>query len=337
MSRSIERLQATISGNSTSKPNRFFDDIKQKDITQSDIKVEQIYVNSLFPMEEHTFCVIKDSDNYRSVLNSVRNNGILSPLLVRAKDGEWEKYEIIAGHRRCEIAKDLGIEKVPCIVLNISKPMAKCLMIESNFQRDVWTPGETARACATYIESLKETAQENGTQIDEKEVGRIRDKAAKVFAERGIKGKMFYNYAKIGKDLKRTLHDLMDTQQIAVMAGYQLSFLSIEDQYLIEQILTANPKCVLKEDTAKELRKYTEETRDAGTRPTKDAIEELLGLKSPRSKAKLPKITITLPQEFDNKKLAASYRKHKNDPELLNRIAELTHEVIISYLEEHTK
>lgn len=64
--------------------------------------------------------------------NSIKEKGILEPILVRPTEG---RYEIIAGERRFVAAKKAGMEIVPCIVMDVSESEAMEISLVENLQR----------------------------------------------------------------------------------------------------------------------------------------------------------------------------------------------------------
>ncbi len=75
---------------------------------------------------------------------SIKENGILQPVLVRRKgDGI---FELIAGERRLRAAKLAGMERIPALIRNVSDQESMVLALVENLQRDDLNPMETARA-----------------------------------------------------------------------------------------------------------------------------------------------------------------------------------------------
>lgn len=81
--------------------------------------------------------------------DSIRQNGILQPLLVRKKG---EAYEIVAGERRYQAAKQAGLKEIPVIIREISDEEVFKLALIENLQRSNLTPIEEARG---YQELIK--------------------------------------------------------------------------------------------------------------------------------------------------------------------------------------
>lgn len=117
--------------------------------------VLHIHLSQLHEFKGHTFNVRKTSGDFEALVESAKVNGIKTPLIVRPYRDIIGEYEIIAGHRRREAAKDAGLDKVPCIVLNLDDPTAEQLMGESNLQRPSWQPSERARTYKMWMDAEK--------------------------------------------------------------------------------------------------------------------------------------------------------------------------------------
>lgn len=90
----------------------------------------------------------KDPEKNRNrLLQSIKQIGLQQPLVVRAVDGEEERYTLIDGHRRFACAKDLGYKSVPCIVHKNLKPGEyERVRFEVQNNRMAWKPMEKAEA-----------------------------------------------------------------------------------------------------------------------------------------------------------------------------------------------
>ena len=81
----------------------------------------------------------------QELVNSIREHGIIQPLIVRQVDG---RHELIAGERRLRAAQELGLEKVPAIVRSASDLEVLELSLIENLQRADLNPIEEAQAYA---------------------------------------------------------------------------------------------------------------------------------------------------------------------------------------------
>ncbi|HBA49405.1 MAG TPA: chromosome partitioning protein ParB, partial [Lachnospiraceae bacterium] len=94
-------------------------------------KVEEIAIGQLYSFNSRPFRVLDDGKMQETV-ESVREHGIISPLLVRP--GKESGYEIISGHRRKRACELLGLKTVPCFIRNMTDEEATVAMVDSNIQ-----------------------------------------------------------------------------------------------------------------------------------------------------------------------------------------------------------
>lgn len=95
--------------------------------------------------------------------NSIRSLGILQPLTVRKRDGQWE---LVAGERRLRAAKLAGLEQVPCLSVQVDSQSSSLLALVENLQRrdlDFWEEALALRQLIdTYHISQEEAARRLG-------------------------------------------------------------------------------------------------------------------------------------------------------------------------------
>jgi len=110
---------------------------------QTDTSVLKLDTNLIIPNKYQPRKVF-DERELNSLAASIKNYGIINPILVRKKD---DKYEIIAGERRYRAAKKIGLTEVPVIVKNANEQeMAELALIE-NLERSGLNPIEEAKSC----------------------------------------------------------------------------------------------------------------------------------------------------------------------------------------------
>ena len=89
----------------------------------------------------------------RQLVESIKENGVLTPIAVREKEGG--RYELISGHRRrraCELA---GIASLPAVVLPLDDDGAVIAMVDANLQREHILPSEKAFAYKMKLDAMK--------------------------------------------------------------------------------------------------------------------------------------------------------------------------------------
>lgn len=89
-------------------------------------------------------------EDVEDLITSIREFGVLEPLLVVPRG--IRKYMLIAGHRRLEAAKSLGMVDVPCMVLDLNEKEFLTVSLIENLQRSDLTPLEEARAIRLILD-----------------------------------------------------------------------------------------------------------------------------------------------------------------------------------------
>ena len=107
---------------------------------------------------------IFDEDALNELASSMKEHGVLQPLLVRVKNTEkgadTEEYEIIAGERRWRAAQKAGIHEIPVIIRNFSDKAALEIGLIENLQREDLNPLDEARALQQLMDEFEYTQQE---------------------------------------------------------------------------------------------------------------------------------------------------------------------------------
>lgn len=185
-----------------------------------------IEIEKLKPFENHPYHV-KDDDEMMNLTESIKENGILSPLIVRPiENGE---YEIISGHRRLFASKRAGLTEVPALIYEMDRDAAAIALVDSNLHRDNVLPSERAFAYKLKMEALSHQGKRTdltSAQVEPKLSTEIIGESENVSRE------TVKRYIRLTKLLK-----YVDEGQIAFTPAVELSYLNdIEQQDLIEAI-----------------------------------------------------------------------------------------------------
>ena len=186
--------------------------------------IEQIPVGDLHVFRNHTFQV-KDDEAMKALMESIRDKGIVLPLLAFTnEDGE---PELISGHRRLWVARELRLETVPVIMKKVDRSEATLLMGISNFMnRQKVLPSERGFTYAAMLKALKaDKNRENGT---------ARDLLAKRLGEDARQISRFIRLTELIPDLLK----LVDAGKLGLRPASELSYLSADTQAVIFQIYT---------------------------------------------------------------------------------------------------
>ena len=96
-----------------------------------------------------------DEATLAELAESIKAQGIMQPILVRAIDGG--RFEIIAGERRWRAAQRAGLKQIPALVRSVPDQAALALSLIENIQRENLNPLEEAQGIARLIEEFKLT------------------------------------------------------------------------------------------------------------------------------------------------------------------------------------
>ena len=95
-----------------------------------------------------------DEINLEELTNSIRERGIIQPIIVRPSSDEEDKFEIIAGERRWQAAQYAGLHEVPVVVINVDNLKSLEFAIVENVQREDLNPIEEAEGYKRLIDEF---------------------------------------------------------------------------------------------------------------------------------------------------------------------------------------
>lgn len=217
-----------------------FDSIFSTEETRqgSNQRIQQLSLSELVPFKDHPFRVV-DDDRMKETVESIREYGVLVPIIVRPMDDG--SYEIVSGHRRkraCELA---GVEEIPAIVRDLDDDEATIIMVDSNLQRENILPSERAKAYQMKLEAIRRRAgrpkkeeQENGGQFGHDFEAK---KAREIIAEEaGDSPRNVQRFIRLN-ELTEPLRDKVDNGELGFTPAVELSFLKPQEQEWVERAL----------------------------------------------------------------------------------------------------
>ncbi len=193
-------------------------------------KIVDIKIDCIDDFPNHPFKII-DNEEMEQMKESIADNGVLIPALVRPKpDG---RYEMISGHRR-KFASQLALkETMPCIVRELSDDEAIIIMVDSNMQREEILPSEKAFAYKMKLDAMKHQGV-----TSRQAVGKL--ESAEVLGQKvGDSGRQVQRYIRLTKLIPELL-DKVDTKEIAFNPAVELSYLAEEEQYALLDCIEYN-------------------------------------------------------------------------------------------------
>ncbi len=124
-------------------------------IGDSDIKTSnnKILISSIIPNKNQPRKFF-DKDSLEELSNSIKERGIIQPLIVRKSDDQDDKYELIAGERRWQAAQSAGLHEVPVLIITADNLKSLELAIIENVQRKDLNPIEEAESYKNLIDNF---------------------------------------------------------------------------------------------------------------------------------------------------------------------------------------
>ncbi len=190
-------------------------------------KIHSVPISELKSFTDHPFRVRND-DKMRELVESVKTNGVITPLLVRpTADGG---YEMISGHRRRAAAISAGLSELPCIIRQLDDDEATILMVDSNSQREEILPSEKAFAYKMRLEAMKRQA---GRPSKEKLVPVGQNYSREELAlQSGESQTQIQRYVRL-TNLVPELLEFVDEGRIKMRPAVELSYLDRDSQYVV--------------------------------------------------------------------------------------------------------
>ena len=196
-------------------------------------KVMKIPIDEIHAFKNHPFHVRQDEE-MQKLIDSVQENGILIPVLVRP-DKNGNGYEMISGHRRKFALEYSGAKEIDAIVRDLDDDQATIIMVDSNIQRENILPTERGFAYRMKLEAMKR--QVGRPQINSSQLGNHLKgvKSIDVLADEiGESKNQIHRYIRLTY-LVKPLRDMVDGIHedgftIALNPAYELSFLTTKEQ-----------------------------------------------------------------------------------------------------------
>ena len=195
--------------------------------------ITNIPIAKLRAFKGHPYKVL-DNEEMNALIDSIQENGILTPLLVRPIEGTTDEYEVISGHRRLHAAQKAGLETVPAFIHAIDRDAASILLVDSNLHREHILPSEKAFAYKLKMEAMKH--QGKRTDLTSSQLATKFDAAAEIGAFSNESRDQVFRYIRL-THLGPKLLDLVDQGRIAFSVGVELSYLDMSAQEYLSELI----------------------------------------------------------------------------------------------------
>ena len=187
----------------------FIDDIDNNASTSSNktLKVDEIRPNPYQPRK------VFDKSELEELANSIKENGVFQPILVRKS---LSGYELVAGERRLRASKLAGLKEIPVIIKDFNDTQMMEISLLENIQRKDLSPIEEANAYNQLIKKLNYTQEELA-----KRLGKSRTNITNMLRLLALPSEVqdMVNNNKLSYGQARTLLALDDKNQIIELAN----------------------------------------------------------------------------------------------------------------------
>lgn len=196
-----------------------------------------IEIYKIRSFQGHPFKVV-DDDKMLELVESIKANGILSPVLLRPCGNDL--YEMVSGHRRLHAAKLAGLTAIPSIIREMTDDEATIAMVDANIQREELLPSEKAWAYKMKLEAMKH--QGDRTDITSGQIGQKLTGAVSrdILAEQvGESSKQVQRYVRL-TELVPELLDLVDAKRLNFTVAVDVSYIDKEIQGWLNEYIHDN-------------------------------------------------------------------------------------------------
>lgn len=215
-------------------------------------KVMEIPIEEISSFPDHPFKLQMD-EAMSEMVESIREYGVLSPALVRPKEGGG--YEMVSGHRRKMASEIAEKTTIPCIVRNLTDDEAIILMVDSNLQREKIMPSEKAFAYKMKLDAMKR--QGVRTDLTSAPMGpksRSNEDLAKNSGESVSQIKRYIRLT----ELDSPILDMVDEGRIAFRPAVELSYLKPAEQKQLLEVMESE-ECTPSLTQSTKLKQFSKE------------------------------------------------------------------------------
>ena len=192
-----------------------------------------IPVEKIRPFEGHPYKVL-DNEEMNTLIDSIQQKGVISPIVVRPLENTDDEYEIISGHRRLRASVKAGLETVPALIYAVSRDEAAIMLVDSNLHREHILPSEKAFAYRLKMEAM--SRQGYRSDLTSCQVG-TKLRTDEIIAENSSdSARQIQRYIRL-TNLIPELLNMMDEDKIALSVCVELSFLDEQMQYDLLRII----------------------------------------------------------------------------------------------------
>lgn len=220
-----------------------------------------------FEFLDHPFSVNRETDDYRELYDSIKENGINEPIKARPREGGG--LELISGHRRHDVAMQLNYP-VPVVIVQADNDSAQIEVVDGNLHRKDIPTSELARAAKMKIEAMTRKA---GRRSKMEQLASPQKRTDQLVAE-----EMGYSRTQLTRlvridSLVPEMKKMVDDKKMPFNVAVELSYMKPEEQKDLVDVMN-------KEQTVPSL-SQAQQMKDASQKAAKAAKEAEKAAKPP--------------------------------------------------------
>lgn len=250
--------------------------MKNEQTTPLVTAARKISIKLIDDFPNHPFYVFDDSE-MSELIESIRKNGLISPIIVRKKN---DRYEMISGHRRKHACEMLGHREIACSIVDVTDDEATIMMVDSNCQRTKLLPSECAFSYKMKLDAMKRQGKRSdltSAQVAQK-LGRKTSR--QILAEQeGQSQDMIRRYIRL-TELVPELLEFVDMEKIKLCPAVELSYLDEKSQRDVVDLIDETEVFPSHAQTIR-MRKLFEQGK-----LNYDLVRNIMGEEKPNQKAK---------------------------------------------------
>ena len=197
-----------------------------------------IEIAKIQPFRNHPFKVI-DDEKMEDLVESIRTNGILSPVLIRPIGNDV--YEMVSGHRRMRAAILLGMDRIPAIIREMTDDEAIVKMVDANIQREELLPSEKAFAYKMKRDAIKRQAgRPRKDNLDQNGLNSFGKASRDILAEEvGESTQQIHRFIRL-TELIPELLEYVDQKRLQFTVAVEISYIDKEVQKWLYEYIKDN-------------------------------------------------------------------------------------------------
>lgn len=241
----------------------------------------EVEIRLIHSFKNHPFKVI-DDEKMGELVESIRQNGVLTPVILRPDKENSNTFEMISGHRRLHAAQRAELTSIPAFIRDMTDDEAVIYMVDSNIQREELLPSERAFAFKMKMDAIRHqgnrcdlTCAQNGHKLNLKSRDIIAESA-------GVSKNQVSRFIRL-TELIPELLDMVDRKRLNFTIAVDISYIDKQVQQWLYEYIRENG--FIKPNQISALRKYLDQGQTTVTQQLMISIlNSVIPIKSPAKK-----------------------------------------------------